>query len=76
MSGVDLPKTASLAASTFASFEDFTFTYDTASEPSLTELTLGLRADQLTLISGPSGDRSGGISRVRHGCWGMTWRPL
>ena len=64
MNGVDLPETTRLPANTFASFEDFTFTYDTASEPSLTRLTLDLRADQLTLISGPSGSGKSTLARV------------
>jgi len=73
VSGAGLPETTSLAASTFASFEDFTFTYDTASEPSLTGLTLGLRADQLTLISGPSGSGKSTLARV---VAGFIPRPL
>ena len=64
MNGAGLPRTTRLPAATFASFEDFTFTYDTASEPSLTELTLELRADQLTLISGPSDGGKSTLARV------------
>ncbi len=73
MSGAGLPETESLATSTFATFEDFTFQYDTASEPSLTDLNLGLRADQLTLISGPSG---GGKSTLARVVAGFIPRPL
>lgn len=64
MNGDGPPQTTSLPTATFASFEDFTFTYDTASEPSLTGLTLELRADQLTLISGPSESGKSTLARV------------
>ncbi len=48
----------------FAAFEDFSFTYDTAAEPSLTRLTLDLYRDSLTLISGPSGSGKSTLARV------------
>ena len=64
MNGDGLRQATTLSTATFASFEDFTFTYDTASEPSLTGLTLELRADQLTLVSGPSEGGKSTLARV------------
>ena len=64
MNGDGLAQTTRRPTATFASFEDFTFTYDTASDPSLTGLNLELRADQLTLMSGPSDSGKSTLARV------------
>lgn len=48
----------------FARFEGFGVTYDTASAPSLTGLTLELYRDRLTLIAGPSGSGKSTLARV------------
>ena len=64
MNDAGRPQTTRLPTATFASFEEFTFTYDTASEPSLTGLTLELRADELTLVSGPSDSGKSTLARV------------
>lgn len=48
----------------FAAFEEFSLTYDTASTPSLTRLSLDLYGDQLTLVTGPSGSGKSTLARV------------
>lgn len=47
-----------------ATFNEFSVTYDTASTPSLTRLSLELYSDQLTLITGPSGSGKSTLARV------------
>ena len=48
----------------FAAFEEFSLTYDTASTPSLTRLSLDLYGDQLTLVTGPSESGKSTLARV------------
>ena len=48
----------------FATFNEFSVTYDTASTPSLTRLSLELYGDQLTLITGPSESGKSTLARV------------
>ena len=48
----------------FAAFEEFSLTYDTASTPSLTRLSLDLYGHQLTLVTGPSESGKSTLARV------------
>lgn len=64
VSGARSPDSAGSRTAPFARFEEFGVTYDTASTPSLTGLTLELYGDQLTLVTGPSGSGKSTLARV------------
>lgn len=64
VSGTRPPDSTGSETAAFASFEDFGVTYDTASEPSLTGVTLDLYRDRLTLVTGPSGSGKSTLARV------------
>lgn len=64
VSGAGFPDSTGSVNAAFATFDHFGITYDTASEPSLTGVTLELYSDQLTLITGPSGSGKSTLARV------------
>ena len=64
VSGARSHDSAGSAIVPFATFNEFSVTYDTASTPSLTRLSLELHDDQLTLITGPSGSGKSTLARV------------
>ena len=64
MSGVSPPDPTASGTGAFARFDGFGVTYDTATEPSLTGVTLELHSDRLTLVTGPSGSGKSTLARV------------
>lgn len=67
MSGARAPDSTGSRTAAFARFQEFGVTYDTASTPSLTGLTLELHSDRLTLVTGPSGSGKSTLARVLAG---------
>lgn len=64
VSRADSPDSYGSGTAAFARFEGFGITYATASEPSLTGVTLDLHSDRLTLVTGPSGSGKSTLARV------------
>jgi energy-coupling factor transporter ATP-binding protein EcfA2 len=64
VSGARWPDSNGSGTAAFARFEEFGVTYATASEPSLTGVTLELYSDRLTLVTGPSGSGKSTLARV------------
>ena len=64
VSGARPPDPNGSGTAAFARFEGFGVTYDTASEPSLTGVTLEIYSDRLTLVTGPSGSGKSTLARV------------
>ena len=67
VSGARAPESTGSRTAAFARFQEFGVTYDTASVPSLTGLTLELHSDQLTLVTGPSESGKSTLARVLAG---------